>query len=363
MSQPQFIPGLDLNRHFFQQVVKPLLDEYFPGLKYAAGIVGEGSDVLRFDTPQSMDHNWGPHMRIFLHPKDFKLLSKKIDSMFRRKLPYEFMGFSTNFTKPNEDKYLVTQMKPIKSGSVNHLIQMYTVKSFFKHYLGYNPTKQITYQDWLLFPQQALIEVARGEIYYDTIDFKGVQEKFRYFPPEVWMYLYACQWGYIGDLELQMGRSGEIGDELGSNIIATKIVENIMKLCHLMEKKYWPYSKWFGTSFSRLKCAPNLTYMLLNTVAAKSWQERQEHLIEVYKIIAKMHNDLKITKPMPIKFNHGERSFQVIGARYFHDEIKKKCIPYFKDMKYEIGSIDQFISHARINHMEYVYWKFKNAIK
>lgn len=361
----RFIQGVDLNRMFFQQVVKPLIDKHFPGLCYSAGIVGEGSDVMRFDTPTSIDHNWGPHLRIFLSEKDFSL-KRRISTMLRHELPYEFMGFPTNFTKPNEDAYLVQQMKPITRGPVNHLIQFYTIKSFFKHYLGTNPYKQLTVKDWLTFPQQALLEVAGGEVFYDGLDeLKAIRQKFAYYPEEVWKYLYLIQWDKIANQESFMGRSGEVGDELGSNIIATEIVANIMKLCFLMEKTYMPYSKWFGTAFSRLACAPELVHILMEVVQGKQWNEREESLGRAYEIIARMHNDLNLTPPIPTKMsNFNGRPFKVIHAHDVYDTVAATITdPFLKNMKYKIGSIDQFTSHARINHMNYVYLEFKKIVK
>jgi hypothetical protein len=271
---PHFIPGIELNRMFFQQVIKPLLDKHFPRIRYAAGIVGEGSDVLRYDTPQSMDHNWGPHMRIFLSETDFKKYAKKMDKMFRKELPYEFMGFSTNFTKPVET-YLVQQMKKITEGLVNHMIQFFTIRSFFKHYLGYNPYKTITFQEWLTFPQQSLIEVTAGELYYDEINFEEIRKKFSYFPDDIWKYMYAVQWAYIGQLEAFVGRTGDVGDELGSNIVGAELTKHIMRLCFLMEKKYMPYAKWFGTAFAHLSCANELTHLLIEVVHANTWKDRR----------------------------------------------------------------------------------------
>jgi len=365
LKTPPFLPGIDLNRKYFQQVVKPLIDKHFPNLSYSAGIVGEGSDVMRFDTPTSMDHNWGPHVRIFLTEKDFRK-KNKIDKMLRQELPYEFMGFSTNFTKPNENSYLVQQMKPINKGPVNHFIQFYTIKNFFKHYLGTDPYKEITYKDWLVFPQQALIEVSDGEIFFDGLEqLNKIREKFRYYPDEVWKYLYLIQWDKIANEESFMGRSGEVGDELGSNIIATNIVTNIMKLCFLIEKKYMPYIKWFGTSFSRLNCAAELTHILINIVQGKTWIEREEYLGQAYEIIARMHNDLKITSPIKMDASDfNGRPYKVIHAHDVYDKIEKSITdPFFKKMKYKIGSVDQFIAHARINHMNYVYLEFKKIIK
>ena len=54
-----FIAGIDLCRSFFTEVVKPIVDRTVPGLEYAAGLLGSGSEVLGFDTSMSSDHDWG----------------------------------------------------------------------------------------------------------------------------------------------------------------------------------------------------------------------------------------------------------------------------------------------------------------
>ena len=41
--------GLDLCRGFFFETMKPIMDQYFPGLTYSAGLIGYGSDVLGYD--------------------------------------------------------------------------------------------------------------------------------------------------------------------------------------------------------------------------------------------------------------------------------------------------------------------------
>src|SRR5829696_8639177 len=50
-----FTPGLDLSEVLFRTAVEPLLAHNAPGLSYAAGLIGAGSDVLGFDTERSTD--------------------------------------------------------------------------------------------------------------------------------------------------------------------------------------------------------------------------------------------------------------------------------------------------------------------
>ena len=63
---PRFVPGLELARDFYATVVRPLLDVEFPGLAYAAALIGPGSDVAGYDTERSTDHDWGPRLQVFL---------------------------------------------------------------------------------------------------------------------------------------------------------------------------------------------------------------------------------------------------------------------------------------------------------
>ena len=58
--------------------------------------------------------------------------------------------------------------------------------------------------------------------------------------------------------EAFVGRCGQVDDELGSAVVAARLVRELMRLCFLIEREYAPYSKWLGTAFARLSCAPAL---------------------------------------------------------------------------------------------------------
>ena len=52
-----------------------------------------------------------------------------------------------------------------------------------------------------------------------------------------------------------MGWAGFVGDEIGSALMGSRLVRDIMRLAFLMEREYIPYAKWFGTAFTQLNSA------------------------------------------------------------------------------------------------------------
>ena len=100
-------------------------------------------------------------------------------------------------------------------------------------------------------------------------------------------------------------------------IIAGRMIKNLMRLCFLMEKKYAPYSKWFGTAFSRLKCSRQLGPVFQEVLVATSWREREARLARAYEMIARQHNELQITESIDEKVSeHGRRYLILLGHRF-----------------------------------------------
>jgi hypothetical protein len=89
-AMPPFLPGRELGRLFDAEAVRPLLERRFPAVARAhgAGLLGTGSDALGFDTPQSMDHHWGPPLWLFMDESVFSTeLRAEIDRVLGDELP------------------------------------------------------------------------------------------------------------------------------------------------------------------------------------------------------------------------------------------------------------------------------------
>ena len=342
----RFVPGLELSRRFYWEAVRPALDRSLPGLPHAAALLGSGSETLGFDDEMSTDHSWGPRLQLFLRRQDREALAAKIDETLRRELPHRFLGYPTNFTEPDPTDDGTRLMRVTESGPVNHLVEMLTISGFFRSYLNFDVDRTVGPADWLTFPQQKLRSISAGGIFHDDIGLDGVRARFAWYPPDLWRYLLAAGWARIGQEEHLMGRAGLVGDELGSAPIASRLVRDLMRLCFLMERRYAPYAKWFGTAFSQLDSAAHLTDILLAVQRAHTWQERDRWLGESYHVAAAHHNRLALTETMPERTRaFFGRPFRVIALHGFADALLRSISdPDVAQLaqRRPIGSIDQF---------------------
>jgi hypothetical protein len=341
-----FLPGLELSRRFFREAVEPILDRHFPQLRYGAGRLAHGSDVLGFDTPQSRDHDWGPQVGIFLAEEDYSdELADKIKHVMADELPFEVAGYPTHFAlNPDGTDHMAnTTERPL-----THKVQPATARRFFNNYLGVDPLKVngLTAIEWLAIPEQHVRTVVSGGVYRDDLgELQAARQTLGWYPQDVWLYLLAAQWRRIAQEEAFVGRCGDVGDELGSRVVAARLVREIMRLCFLMERQYAPYSKWFGTAFARLECAPRIAPSLTEALAADNWRDRERALSTAYATVAVMHNALDITEPLPTAvsgfFNrpyqviHGDVFWQAIQLRISDAEVKR--------LPRAVGSIAQWV--------------------
>src|SRR5688572_14703517 len=159
---PEFIKGLELSGLFFEEAVRPVLEAEFPRLRYAAALLGTGSEVLGFDTEMSADHGWGPRVDLFLAEEDFDAARDAVREALRRKLPHGFRGYPTSFTEPDPTDNGVQHMDARDEGPVNHKVELMTPRGFFLNYLAFDVEHELEPADWLTFPEQKLRTIKSG---------------------------------------------------------------------------------------------------------------------------------------------------------------------------------------------------------
>ena len=342
---PDPLKGLTLSQLFYQEAVRPILEQHFPQLTHAAALVGWSSEVLGYDDLESTDHNWGPRLYLFLSLAERAQHAESIRRTLSEHLPLEFRGYPTSFRIPPQgDQPVATRAD---AHPIEHQVEIESVENFFGWYVGGNPFGEITPADWLTFQEHKLLGATSGRVFHDGLGtLSEARRRFSYYPEQVWRYLLACEWKHIAGEEAFVGRAGFVGDELGSMLVAGRIVKSLMRLCFLMERKYAPYSKWFGTAFSRLNVAGELSPSLRAALFSANWREREQHLARAYESVARLHNRLGITpEALPEKVSPHGRPYLTIHAERFVATIYQTIDdPAVRAIRFPFGSVNQFFA-------------------
>jgi len=318
-----FVSARDLSAGFHDEVIRRLL----AGIPYAAGLLGWGSDVLGYDTERSTDHGWGPRLHVFVDQDQVSPVAKLLDDG----LPEQYRGHAVRFGWDTQ--------QPI------HHVTVTTIEAWLKDDLGVD--NGMTTEDWLITPQQKLLGVVAGAVYADDGRLQPIREGLRWYPDELWIWMLACQWSRIGQEEAFVQRTAEVGDELGSRVVAARLTRDLMRLALLMERTYAPYTKWLGTAFARLGHEDGLDRDLAEAIDAAALVDRERALVRAYGKVARRHNALGITEPLdPEARQFHERPALVIGADRFVAALRAKVQdPRLKELPL-IGAIDQFADNT-----------------
>ncbi len=369
------MPGNRLNLFFYEEAVRPIVERHFPGLRWGAAHIQAGSDVLGFDTERSMDHGWGPAITLFIAQDEHSpALGARIRAVLSDELPFHVRGFPTRWRDPEDGSPVLWRhgdMVMATSRPIRHHVGVGAERNVLRNWLGVDPLRDAHWrvQEWLAVPTQRLRTVVSGPIYRDdTGELARAREALRWYPHDVWLYLLAEQWHRIGQEAAFMGRTGEVGDELGSRVLAARLVREVMQLCFLMERRYAPYSKWFGSAFAQLGIAPRLTPHLSAALSGETWQQRDTHFAAIYRLVAEQHNTLGLTPfvdPTPGPFH--TRPFTVLpeGAHWralreaIADERVRRLVRHQHQV---VGSVSQWADSTDVldappwwDHLRQVY--------
>ena len=315
-----FVPGLELSRRLYAEVVRGALAAELPGLRHSAALLGRGSEVLGFDDETSTDHDWKPRVLVFLTEEDMQRHGDAVRDVLEREVPPTFHGHPTGH-------------------------EVHTVRGYVQEVLALDIDGSIAPRDWLTLPEHGLRMLTSGAVFHDEVGLQAARDRLAYYPRDVWLYLLITGWWRVHPEMNLVGRAGAVGDELGSSLIGSRLVGDLMRLAFLMERQYAPYSKWFGTAFSRLACGPELAPVLWRVGRAETWREREVALATAYERLILMHDALGLTDAVPAEVVRlWDRPFEVTWA-----EIPDRLFALIRDEavldiaeRWPVGPVDQF---------------------
>ncbi len=318
---PEFVPGLELARAYYDEVVAPLVAD----VPHAAGLLGTGSEILGFDTERSTDHGWGPRVSLFVAQEDVG----RVERLVEDGLPDEFRGWPTRFGWDDTP--------------VTHHVRVGALDDVLRRRLGFDPRAGVATIDWLATPQQILLEVTRGAVFHDPAgELDAVRRALAWYSDDVWLWLLACQWRRLDQEEPFVGRTAEVGDELGSRVLTARLARDVVRLCFLLERRYAPYAKWLGTAFRQLDAYGVVAPHLHHALGATDYQRREVALSAASTAVAERQNALGVTDEVDpaVRLFHS-RPFRVLGSGRFVDAcLARVRDPWLRALPL-VGSIDQ----------------------
>ncbi len=302
-----FLPGLELARRYYADVVRPLLDRHAPGLAHSSALIGWGSDVLGYDSARSSDHNWGPRCLIFIGPADAGRIDE-MGSMLAAELPPTFLGWPTRFPDVSE-----------VDAPVRHWVDVAELGGWLTGRLGFDPRAGVDLADWLATPTQQLAELTGGAVFHDGLNgldapaggLNAARQALLWYPDDIWRHVLACQWQRISQEEPFPGRCAEARDEPAA---------------------------------ARLPGASALVHLCYQAITATTWPDRERALCAVFEELGRVHNELALTKPIDARVRpFYTRPYQVIDAGRFVAALAESIADDQIGRLPLIGAVDQFI--------------------
>jgi hypothetical protein len=246
-------------------VVAPLLD----GTRHGAALLGEGSEVLGFDDEISQDHDFGARVQIFLPEGTDRTPVRALLTA----VPMELEGFAIRY-------------------------QVTTVDDFVARRLGVSGRDGLTVADWLLAPTQRLRTLTAGAVFADPDgELAARRAMLDWYPDDVWRYVLAAGWQRVAEESPFVARAAATSD-LGSRVIAGRLVRDLMRLAYLVERSYPPYAKWFGRGFADLALAATVGPHFDAALAAPDWRDRETALCSAASLIGEATNALGLARPV-----------------------------------------------------------------
>ena len=223
-----------------------MLEKDFPELLpfLAAGLLGSGSECFGYDDEVSRDHDFDPGFCIFI-PGEDKVSRKDAFRLERayHDLPKEFMGLE----RPDQ--------QPV-GGARRGIIR---TEDFLMEKTG-TPDGCLTLSQWMTVPEQLLLEVTNGELFFDSLrQLTEARSRLAFFPEDVMKKKLAGQL-------LLMGQSGQYnylrcirhGEKAAAQLAAVEFVRSSASVLFLLNRRYQPYYKW---CFRAMRSLPRLSIL------------------------------------------------------------------------------------------------------
>ena len=324
--------GAECSRLYYEHLVGPAVDARWPGLPRAAGRLGSGSDVLGLDDAVSRDHDWGLRLNLLVSAD----MAADVDAHLEETLPESFESLPTRFTTTWDTHR-------------RHRVQVQDVASFVRSRTGVDLRDPLSTDDWLMLTGQAVLEVTAGPVFVDTDGaLTASRAALCWYPDEMWKYVVAADWARLAQELPFVGRTAEVGDDLGSRVITARLVEVATHLAHLVDRRWPPYSKWLGTSLTRLPRSHVVAEPLARALISTHWRTREDGLVQAVRTLSRLQADAglpTVDDPVEQFWDRAYRGIRVEVVEALEESIDD---PAIRALPRGVGSADQWSHNADV---------------
>ncbi|SEE09022.1 DUF4037 domain-containing protein [Ruania alba] len=324
--------GRSLARRYYQELVTPLLLRRWPDLPHAAGRLGSGSDVLGLDDAMSRDHDWG--LRLTLLVDEARVA--EVDAHLAKELPETFLGLPTRFAFSGQEEPA-------------HHVEVASPARFVSGRLGFDPRESVSVQGWLSVTGQAVLEVVAGPVFHDGDgEITRIRRALEWYPDDVWRYVVATDWIRLTEEMPLMSRAGDLGDDLGSRVIAARLVDVAMHLAFTLSRRWMPYPKWRGVMLGRLPGMAGVHEHLAAVLRAGEWRERQTCLARALDLLLARQAAAGLPAPGPATEGFWDRPYLVAREQIGAELVAGIADPEVRALPQGRGSVEQMSENVAV---------------
>lgn len=308
-----------LSRQFFEEVVRPILEQEFPEetARSAFGIFGYGSEVLGLDDEYSRDHHWGLRINAVVPDELYRAGHEAIMQTVGTRLPATWRGHALR------EGYT-------RGGG----LELTSLEGHLERTIGLT-RPPATDAEWLSIPEEDITHVIAGEVWHDPSGrFTAVRETLRSYYPEPVRLRRIAHWcryfSGMGTYALQ--RAILRDNEFYANITFTRAIRLGVQLAFLLDKRYYPYDKWTLAYFRRLpRMAGRLGPIVDEAVRLSTpWERKLELLNRFSDVLDETMVEDGILRPHPRYRGSATSGYRLMERAYA--EILKGLPPEIRSV-------------------------------
>jgi hypothetical protein len=228
-------------------------------------------------------------------------------------------------------------------------VQVEDAGTFVASRTGLTAADSLSVADWLSLTGQSVLEVTAGPVFVDTAgELTRARERLAWYPDDLWVYVVAADWARLLEELPFIGRAADRGDDLGSRVIAARLVGVTMHLAHLLERRWPPYAKWVGSSLHRLPSANAAAKPLLRALEARDWPTREESLVQALRTLHQLQRGIglpAVDDPVEHFWDRGYRTVREDVVSLLEESITD---PAVRALPRGIGSVEQWSDNVAL---------------